>query len=84
LKLTYDKLLSSYAFKFNLRRYIEGHLRNFDPDVAKYGPRIADASIELHGRGLHSSTSELHDLIRVRHKTHRTHPSFPLIPPNNH
>eukprot|EP00227_Mantoniella_beaufortii_P011774 CAMPEP_0197579874 /NCGR_PEP_ID=MMETSP1326-20131121/3768_1 /TAXON_ID=1155430 /ORGANISM="Genus nov. species nov., Strain RCC2288" /LENGTH=4505 /DNA_ID=CAMNT_0043143449 /DNA_START=243 /DNA_END=13760 /DNA_ORIENTATION=+ len=28
---------------------IEGHLRNFDPDVAKYGPRIADASIELHG-----------------------------------
>ena len=27
---------------------IDGHLRNFDPDIGKYAQKVADASIELH------------------------------------
>jgi dynein heavy chain len=27
---------------------IEGHMKEFDPDVAKLGPKIVDASLELH------------------------------------
>ena len=35
LKLTYHKLLSSFAFKFNLRRYLE--VAPVDHDDAKMG-----------------------------------------------
>jgi len=45
LKLKYDKLLSSVAFKFNLRSYTEGL-------------ETHRGSIAL-GRGLHSSTCRL-------------------------
>jgi len=51
LKLEYDELLSSFAFKFNLRRY------------NKASPRIKPAPqfimSRIMGRGLHSSTFQL-------------------------
>ena len=41
LKLKYDKLLSSFAFKFNLRRYIVGAL------VGKYGDDLNGRAVQL-------------------------------------
>jgi hypothetical protein len=48
LKLEYDELLSSFAFKFSLRRYMKGG------DLFR-----AKLRKELTGRGLHSSTFQL-------------------------
>jgi len=47
LKLKHDKLVSSFAFIFNLRRYIK----------AQKGMQLPEANIM--GRGLHSSTFQL-------------------------
>jgi len=49
LKLKVDELLSSSAFEFNLRRYIKGL-------PATHG---TTKKHRAHGRGLHSSTSQL-------------------------
>jgi hypothetical protein len=54
LKLKYDELLSSFAFKFNLRRYTMADSRltqaAMDCDL---GASVA-ARVAFHGRGLHS------------------------------
>ena len=63
LKLMCNKLRSSLAFKFNLRRYdVDGLGRAAMVDVGdkRDTARVATASSRvLLGRGLHSSTSPL-------------------------
>ena len=58
MKLIYDKLLSSYAYNFNMRRYIKAdRCTTFSAGAipAKaFGACPADG-----GRGSHSSTSHL-------------------------
>jgi hypothetical protein len=51
LKLKYDKPLSFFAFKFNLRRYAVGGSALIAESIAQV--------IEAAGRGLHSLTLKL-------------------------
>ena len=52
LNLKIDESLSTFAFKFNLRRYDEGA-------VGEDGMVFSDMQEFIHGRGLHSSTFQL-------------------------
>ena len=51
LKLEQEKLLSNFAFKFNLRRYTQG-----GPGM----PEMLTPTSAIMGRGLHSFTFQLH------------------------
>jgi len=57
LKLEFDVLLSSFAFKFNLRRYTS---------VGRSAWATTGGGARFGGMGLHSSTSQL-NLSRVGH-----------------
>jgi hypothetical protein len=56
LKLKTDELLSSFAFKFNLRRYNKA---SGNPEIFPVVMAALVSAIDKHGRGLHSSTSQL-------------------------
>ena len=58
MKLNYDELLSSFAFKINLRRYNEDD-DVLAQDVDTLLESIPVKLLELAGRGLHSSTFRL-------------------------
>jgi hypothetical protein len=64
LKLKCDTLLSTFAFKFNLRRYTKAYpLNELLHDCEQYfvatGRRVTFEYTLLGGRGLHSSTLQL-------------------------
>jgi hypothetical protein len=70
LKLKYEKLVSSFGFNVNLRRYIKGKaaaldLQNIDTDMIipkqflKTIKRTGLGVAAFYGRGLHSFTLEL-------------------------
>jgi hypothetical protein len=56
LKLKFDILLSNFAFKFNLRRYIKAKSGKLVGMVA--AGRVGAVAM-IRGRGLHSSTRQL-------------------------
>jgi hypothetical protein len=71
LKLEYDKLLSSFAFKFNLRRYNEDkqptvtNIRTHQFSVwPARGPFSGNTEVTVTGRGLHSLTFQF-NLSRI-------------------
>jgi hypothetical protein len=59
LKLKYDKVLSSFALKFNLRRYNAVHYLKIPAPLAIIAGGVVGVICWAAGRGLHSSTSQL-------------------------
>ena len=94
--LKYDGPLSTFAFKFNLRRYMEAGL---DPamlatDLAEYLVRKGVPFRETHhisGAAVKLAEDRGQGLTLVHYSAQpepflkqRTHPAHPLIPPDTH
>jgi hypothetical protein len=77
LTLKCDKLLSTSAFKCDLRRYISGPLPfTMYSLFTTPSTSVALSAVELGRRGLHSCTFQL-NISRFCHLLHPMHPAYP-------
>ena len=58
------------------RAMLEGHMATFDPEVSKLGPKIVDATIELHKQ---VSSNFLPSAVKFHYRACPAHPLLPLL-----